>query len=65
MASEAAGLGLDDANMDQMMKELEQMMENPEFEGMFGNMMESLMSREMLYEPIKELATKVLGSFEV
>jgi peroxin-19 len=50
--------------MEQMMKELEQMMGNPEFEGMFGNMMETLMSRDLLYEPIKELASKVCYSVQ-
>jgi hypothetical protein len=38
-------------------------MDAPEFENMFGNMIESLMSKEVLYEPIKDLKEKVIDSF--
>ncbi|KAJ3330712.1 Peroxisome chaperone and import receptor [Blyttiomyces sp. JEL0837] len=49
---------VDEAQMEQMMKELEQMMGSAEFESMFGGMMEQLMSKDLLMEPMKDLATK-------
>jgi hypothetical protein len=46
--------------MDDMMKELEAMMSSQDFENMFGGIMEQLMSKDILYEPMKELAEKVM-----
>ncbi|KAJ3123966.1 Peroxisome chaperone and import receptor, partial [Physocladia obscura] len=45
-------------DMEAMMKELEEMMGSAEFEDMFGDVMGQLMSRDLLYEPMKDLATK-------
>ncbi|ORY53847.1 Pex19 protein [Rhizoclosmatium globosum] len=45
-------------DMEAMMKELEEMMGSAEFEDMFGSVMGQLMSRDLLYEPMKDLATK-------
>ena len=50
---------MDEASMEQMMKELETMMGSGEFDNMFGGIMDDLMSKELLYEPMKELSTKV------
>ncbi|KAJ3409230.1 Peroxisome chaperone and import receptor [Chytridiales sp. JEL 0842] len=49
---------LGEAGMEDMMKELEAMMNTSEFESMFGNIMEQLMSKDVLYEPMKDLHTK-------
>ncbi|KAJ3190051.1 hypothetical protein HDU85_000342 [Gaertneriomyces sp. JEL0708] len=56
LASLTGGLG-DDA-MDQMMKELEGLMSNGDFDNVFGGLMEQLMSKELLYEPMKDLAAR-------
>ncbi|KAI8614687.1 Pex19 protein family-domain-containing protein [Chytriomyces sp. MP71] len=45
-------------DMEAMMKELEEMMGSAEFEDMFSGVMGSLMSRDLLYEPMKDLALK-------
>lgn len=45
--------------MEQMMKELEGMMDTGEFEDMFGGLMNQLASKDLLYEPMKDLANKV------
>ncbi|KAI8822755.1 Pex19 protein [Chytriomyces cf. hyalinus JEL632] len=44
--------------MEAMMKELEEMMGSADFEDMFGNVMSQLMTRDMLYEPMKDLVGK-------
>ncbi|KAJ3039067.1 hypothetical protein HDV00_012625 [Rhizophlyctis rosea] len=50
--------GLDDETMEQMMKELEALMSSGDFENQFGGMMEQLMSKDLLHEPMKDLAAK-------
>ncbi|KAJ3384951.1 Peroxisome chaperone and import receptor [Chytriomyces hyalinus] len=45
-------------DMEAMMKELEEMMGSADFEDMFGNVMSQLMTRDMLYEPMKDLVGK-------
>ncbi|KAJ3056635.1 hypothetical protein HK097_005559 [Rhizophlyctis rosea] len=50
--------GFDDETMEQMMKELEAMMSSGDFENQFGGMMDQLMSKELLHEPMKDLAAK-------
>ncbi|KAJ3025162.1 UNVERIFIED_CONTAM: hypothetical protein HDU68_007410 [Siphonaria sp. JEL0065] len=45
-------------DIEAMMKELETMMGSAEFEDMFGNVMGQLMNRDLLYEPMKDLAAK-------
>ena len=44
--------------MEQMMKELEGMMETGEFEDMFGGLVNQLASKDLLFEPMKDLASK-------
>ncbi|KAI8922051.1 Pex19 protein [Powellomyces hirtus] len=50
--------GMSEEAMEQMMKELEGMLGSGDFENVFGGLMEQLMSRELLYEPMKDLASK-------
>jgi peroxin-19 len=50
---------MDGDSMEQMMKELEGMMDTGEFEDMFGGLMNQLASKDLLYEPMKDLANKV------
>ncbi|KAL7753511.1 Peroxisome chaperone and import receptor [Sorochytrium milnesiophthora] len=61
-SSEQVGSELKDESPDalvaEMMKQMEQLTDSNEFEGMLENMMESLMSREILYDPLKDLAAK-------
>jgi peroxin-19 len=45
--------------MEQMMKELDGLMESGDFEKVFGGFMEQLMSKDVLYEPLKELSGQV------
>ncbi|KAI9330828.1 Pex19 protein [Obelidium mucronatum] len=45
-------------DMEAMMKELEDMMGSAEFEEMFGSVVGQLMNRDLLYEPMKDLAKK-------
>lgn len=45
--------------MEQMMKDLEGLMENGDFESMLGGMMKDLVTKELLHEPMKDLADKV------
>ncbi|KAJ3205516.1 Peroxisome chaperone and import receptor [Entophlyctis luteolus] len=45
-------------DMEAMMKELEEMMGSADFENMFGDVMNQLMSRDLLYEPLKDLSAK-------
>jgi peroxin-19 len=44
--------------MESMMKELEGLMESGDFEDMFGGLVNQLASRELLYEPMKDLRDK-------
>ena len=44
------------------MKELEAMMETGDFDKAFGGIMDQLMSKELLYEPMKELSIKVISN---
>jgi peroxin-19 len=53
------GMGFDDAAMETMMKELEGLMENGDFDDAFGGVLNQLVSKELLFEPMKELADKV------
>lgn len=54
---------MDGDAMEQMMKELEGLMETGEFDEMFGGFMNQLASKDLLYEPMKDLSTKVLYLF--
>ncbi|KAJ3291471.1 Peroxisome chaperone and import receptor [Borealophlyctis nickersoniae] len=56
--AQSSGLGLDDEAVEQMMKELEGLMGSGDFEGAFGGIMEQLMSKELLHEPMRDLAGK-------
>lgn len=53
---------LDDQNMDglmaDMMKQIENLADSGDFESMLEGMMESLLSKDILSEPIRELAAK-------
>ncbi|KAJ3168726.1 Peroxisome chaperone and import receptor [Geranomyces variabilis] len=50
--------GMSEEAMEAMMKELEGMMSSGDFDNALGGMMEQLMSKELLYEPMKDLASK-------
>ncbi|KAI9088745.1 Pex19 protein [Phlyctochytrium arcticum] len=50
--------GMSEEAMEQMMRELEGMMSSGEFDNVFGGLMDQLMSKELLYEPMKDLAGK-------
>jgi peroxin-19 len=45
--------------MQEMMRQMEGLADNSEFQGMLEGMMSQLMSKELLYEPMKDLAAKV------
>ena len=53
------GAGGEEEVMAKMMKELEGLMETGDFENMFSGMMEQLVSRDLLYEPLNDLSLKV------
>ncbi|KAJ3091289.1 Peroxisome chaperone and import receptor [Quaeritorhiza haematococci] len=53
-----SGGGIDDTMMENMMKELEGLMSSPDFDNLFSGMMEQLVSKDLLYEPMKDLAEK-------
>lgn len=44
--------------MAELMKQMESLADNGEFEGVLEGMMSQLMSKELLYEPMKDLADK-------
>ncbi|KAI8141451.1 Pex19 protein family-domain-containing protein [Fennellomyces sp. T-0311] len=48
----------EDAFMAEMMRQMESLAENGEFENVLEGMMQQLMSKELLYEPLKEMAGK-------
>ncbi|KAI8082611.1 Pex19 protein [Gilbertella persicaria] len=48
----------EDAFMAELMKQMETLADNGEFEGVLEGMMSQLMSKELLYEPMKDLAQK-------
>ncbi|KAI9274340.1 Pex19 protein [Phascolomyces articulosus] len=48
----------DDAFMAEMMRQMESLAENGEFENVLEGMMQQLMSKELLYEPMKDMASK-------
>ncbi|KAL0080633.1 Pex19 protein [Phycomyces blakesleeanus] len=48
----------DDAFMAELMKQMESLSDTGEFENVLEGMMQQLMSKEMLYEPIRDLAKK-------
>ncbi|RKP06262.1 Pex19 protein, partial [Thamnocephalis sphaerospora] len=50
-----------DALMAEMMRQMEQLADSGEFDGLVEGMMGQLMTREVLYEPMKELAEKYPG----
>lgn len=56
----SAQIGGDGDAMDAMMKELEGMMNSGDFEDMFGGIMKELVSKELLAEPMLDLAQKVM-----
>ncbi|KAJ2959172.1 hypothetical protein NQZ79_g5309 [Umbelopsis isabellina] len=48
----------DDAFMQEMMKQMESLADNGDFQNMLEGMMGQLMSKDLLYEPMKDLAAK-------
>ncbi|KAI8984600.1 Pex19 protein [Mycotypha africana] len=48
----------EDAFMAELMKQMESLADNGEFEGVLEGMMSQLMSKELLYEPMKDLRDK-------
>lgn len=48
----------EDAFMAELMKQMESLADNGEFEGVLEGMMSQLMSKELLYEPMKDLSEK-------
>lgn len=50
---------MDDAFMAEMMRQMESLAENGEFENVLEGMMQQLMSKELLYEPMKDMAERV------
>mmetsp|Transcript_6595 Transcript_6595/g.9627 ORF Transcript_6595/g.9627 Transcript_6595/m.9627 type:complete len:296 (-) Transcript_6595:283-1170(-) len=60
------GLGLEAANMEEagsdmmqnMMKEFEKLAEKKDFDSVMNSMMQQLLSKEIMYEPIKEITEK-------
>ncbi|KAJ3143177.1 hypothetical protein HK101_003224 [Irineochytrium annulatum] len=50
--------------MESMMAELEKLMGSGDFDSMFEGMMEQIMSKDLLYEPMKDLAAKYPGWLE-
>ncbi|KAM3579565.1 Peroxisome chaperone and import receptor, variant 2 [Umbelopsis sp. WA50703] len=48
----------DDAFMQEMMKQMESLADNGDFQNMLEGMMSQLMSKDLLYEPMKDLAAK-------
>ncbi|KAJ2999607.1 hypothetical protein HDV02_002376 [Globomyces sp. JEL0801] len=48
----------DEASMEAMMKEFEGMMENGNLDDVFGGALNQLVSRELLYEPMKDLSAQ-------
>jgi peroxin-19 len=50
--------GFDESIMQEMMKELEGMMGSGDMEDLFGGVLNQLVNKELLYEPMKELAEK-------
>ena len=60
------GLGLEAANMEEaggdmmqnMMKEFEKLAEKKDFDSVMNTMMKQLLSKEIMYEPIKEITEK-------
>lgn len=45
--------------MQEMMRQMEGLADNSDFQNMLEGMMSQLMSKELLYEPMKDLAAKV------
>ncbi|KAI8823975.1 Pex19 protein [Fimicolochytrium jonesii] len=58
LAALTGGLVGDDAAMEQMMKELEGLMSSGDFDNVFGGLMDQLMSKELLHEPMRDLAAR-------
>jgi peroxin-19 len=55
-----AGLpGEDDPAMEAMMKELEGLLAGEDMDNVLGGLMDQIMSKELLHEPMKDLASKV------
>ncbi|KAI8923512.1 Pex19 protein family-domain-containing protein [Entophlyctis helioformis] len=50
--------GMDEALLSDLLKDLEKMMDSDEYGGMFNGLMDELMKKDFLYEPMKELASK-------
>ena len=48
----------EDAFMAELMKQMESLADNGEFEGVLEGMMSQLMSKDLLYEPMKDLSQK-------
>lgn len=48
----------EDAFMAELMKQMESLADNGEFEGVLEDMMNQLMSKDLLYEPMKDLSQK-------
>lgn len=47
--------------MAEMMRQMESLAENGEFENVLEGMMQQLMSKDLLYEPMKDMAGRVSG----
>lgn len=45
--------------MQEMMRQMESLADNGDFQNMLEGMMSQLMSKDLLYEPMKDLASKV------
>jgi peroxin-19 len=45
--------------MQEMMRQMESLTDNGDFQNMLEGMMNQLMSKDLLYEPMKDLANKV------
>jgi peroxin-19 len=48
--------------MQEMMRQMESLTDNGDFQNMLEGMMSQLMSKDLLYEPMKDLAAKVSDS---
>lgn len=55
----------EDAFMAELMKQMEGLTEGGDFENVLEGMMSQLMSKEMLYEPMKDLVEKVIAEWKI
>jgi peroxin-19 len=57
--SELAAQAQDDPALEMLMKELEGMMQGGDLDNVLGGLMDQILSKELLHEPMKDLASKV------